>query len=110
MTKVQVQDDAWGVRHKPTTQWIRDRDDRVTLLSEQNAKNFCISSDYEAVKLRVEISVADSANGDVIDLHDKAVELLNHLGSVLDDKNFDKINAKLWNDVSMFLVNNSISR
>lgn len=44
----------------------------------------------------------------VVDLHEKAVELLNHLEDVLDDENFEKIDHKLWNAVSMFLVNNKI--
>lgn len=47
-------------------------------------------------------------NGVVIDLHKKAVELLNHLEDVLDEENFNKIDHKLWNAVSMFLVNNNI--
>jgi hypothetical protein len=38
------------------------------------------------------------------DLHEKAVELLNHLEDVLDEKNFEKIDHKLWNAVSMFMV------
>jgi hypothetical protein len=41
---------------------------------------------------------------DLIDLHEKATLLLNHLEDVLDDENFEKIDPKLWNAVSMFLV------
>lgn len=44
----------------------------------------------------------------VIDLHEKVVQLLNHLEDVIDDENFEKIDHKLWNAVSMFLVNNNI--
>ena len=46
---------------------------------------------------------------DVIDLHEKAIELLNHLEDVLDEENFKKINHNLWNEVSMFLVNREIN-
>lgn len=45
---------------------------------------------------------------EVIELHNAAVDLLNHLEEVLDEANFDKIDPKLWNEVSMFLVNNGI--
>lgn len=47
-------------------------------------------------------------NGLTVDLHRKATDLLNHLEDVLDSENFDKIDHKLWNAVSMFLVNNKI--
>lgn len=52
---IQTQHDVWGVRHKPTDTWIQDHDKRVHLLSEHNAKNICINSEYEALHLRVEI-------------------------------------------------------
>lgn len=48
---------------------------------------------------------ANRTNDEVIDLHEKAVELLNHLEDVLDEANFSKIDHKLWNAVSLFLVN-----
>jgi len=46
----------------------------------------------------------EDTHKDVIELHEAATKLLNHLEDVLDEKNFDAISAKLWNDVSMFLV------
>jgi len=46
---------------------------------------------------------------EVIELHSVAVDLLNHLEEVLDEENFEKIDPKLWNAVSMFLVNNGIN-
>jgi hypothetical protein len=43
-------------------------------------------------------------NNELADLHNKVVELLNHLEDVLDDENFDKIDCSLWNAVSMYMV------
>lgn len=41
------------------------------------------------------------------DLHEKAVELLNHLEDVLSDEDFNKIDHRLWNDVSMFMAHHN---
>jgi hypothetical protein len=44
------------VVHKPSGKWVFDPSGRVTLLSEENAKRLCVSADYAAFGLRVEIT------------------------------------------------------
>jgi len=64
LVQVQTQTDLWGVYHKPSGKWVFDPSGRVTLLSEENARRLCVTADYEAFGLRVEITApARTAGG-----------------------------------------------
>ena len=57
---VEVQNDVWGVLHKPSGKWVKDHNG-VVLLSKQKAENICVNDEYEARLLRVEIHAVDPA-------------------------------------------------